>query len=391
MHFEVASQGLNRNTFGSGGKRILHVLPSAHCGGSELCAVETIRALHEEGYMNYVVVPREGKLLEKLAPYIQDYAIIENNWWLSAEKWSYWLKLVMIKGFLIQAFRIKKFALRHSIDIVLSYTIVIPSGALAAILGRISHLWYIHEFGDIDHQLNFNYGRRFTLWLIGNLSKKVIVNSETVFQHFKRFFPTSKLIRIYCEIDYPSFNPLLTVNKDAFAICMVGRIAPGKNQLVAIKALIHLKKWGLYPQITFVGGRCSSYFKKLTILIQDNSLGNQVLFIDHVPEPWKYIQSSDLVLVCSKNEAFGRVTVEAMKSGRPVIVANTGAGKELIIDKINGFLFNPDNSMELALVIKTIVESGYVGDITKAAYDFSHKNFNKARHKADVIQMLNYN
>jgi glycosyltransferase involved in cell wall biosynthesis len=41
-------------------------------------------------------------------------------------------------------------------------------------------------------------------------------------------------------------------------------------------------------------------------------------------------------LMCSRDEAFGRVTIEFMLHKMPVIASNSGANPELVINRING-------------------------------------------------------
>lgn len=48
----------------------------------------------------------------------------------------------------------------------------------------------------------------------------------------------------------------------------------------------------------------------------------------------------DVELVCSRSEAFGRVTIESMMSSNPVIGANTGGTKELIIEGLTVIYMN---------------------------------------------------
>ena len=62
----------------------------------------------------------------------------------------------------------------------------------------------------------------------------------------------------------------------------------------------------------------------------------------------------DLELVCSQNEAFGRVTVEAMMNMNPVIGADRGATKELIRDKYNGLLYKEGDYIDLANKIEEV-------------------------------------
>jgi glycosyltransferase involved in cell wall biosynthesis len=72
--------------------------------------------------------------------------------------------------------------------------------------------------------------------------------------------------------------------------------------------------------------------------------------------------SSDIVLVCSRSEAFGRVTIEGMFSGRPVIGARSAATAELIKDGVNGLLYDPGNPGDLAEKIKRLQECPGLGE-----------------------------
>ena len=56
----------------------------------------------------------------------------------------------------------------------------------------------------------------------------------------------------------------------------------------------------------------------------------------------------DVEIVCSKREAFGRVTVEAMLAGLPVVGSNTGGTPELIVDGETGIIFKCDDYKDLA-------------------------------------------
>jgi glycosyltransferase involved in cell wall biosynthesis len=63
----------------------------------------------------------------------------------------------------------------------------------------------------------------------------------------------------------------------------------------------------------------------------------------------------DVSLVCSRAEAFGRVTVEAMKCGIPVIGARAAATAELISDHHTGLLYEPGNASDLANAIEALI------------------------------------
>ena len=51
---------------------------------------------------------------------------------------------------------------------------------------------------------------------------------------------------------------------------------------------------------------------------------------------------ADAVLMCSRDEGMGRVTVEAMSYGKPVLGYRGGATPELLTDEVDGFLYEND-------------------------------------------------
>jgi glycosyltransferase involved in cell wall biosynthesis len=372
--------------------KILHVLPSAFPGGSELCAFETIQVLKDDGFKNVVIVPKQGPLFEKLSKEVESIFVVENNWWVSNPAFSFSLKIKMIYGYFYSIFKMRKIIKKNHIDLVITHTIGIPCGAFAAKLAGVPHIWYIHEYGDIDHNLKFNYGKNVTLFLVDVLSKKIIVNSKALLEHYLPYFSKGKMNQVNYAVNYPESSPLLKKRSQALAICMVGRIAEGKNQMVALHALKILKTEGVLPHITFVGGVNQTYFTLLNNFVQANDLINQIVFVNHTDKPWEYVQQADCILVCSRNEAFGRVTVEAMKSGRIVVASITGAGKELIEHNKTGFLFHPENANELAQIIKQLWIMEDTASITLPASDFARTHFNTAVHvsalKTSIKQCL---
>ena len=62
----------------------------------------------------------------------------------------------------------------------------------------------------------------------------------------------------------------------------------------------------------------------------------------------KYYQESNILLLTSFYEGFGRVILEAMNFGIPCITTNSEGPKDLIKNKINGYIVNTKDPYKLS-------------------------------------------
>ncbi|WP_279116743.1 glycosyltransferase family 4 protein [Acidithiobacillus thiooxidans] len=82
-----------------------------------------------------------------------------------------------------------------------------------------------------------------------------------------------------------------------------------------------------------------NYVRKL----ESMAAGHPVCFLGRV-NPAEFYSSVDVVIVPSLwNEPLATVIIEAMICGKVIIASNTGGSSELIFDKQNGLLFEPDD------------------------------------------------
>ena len=62
-------------------------------------------------------------------------------------------------------------------------------------------------------------------------------------------------------------------------------------------------------------------------------------------------------IVSSEYEAFGRVTIEYMLNGMIPIVSRSGANIEIVCDGVNGYLFELNDSKQLAQKIVMVIDN----------------------------------
>ena len=136
-------------------------------------------------------------------------------------------------------------------------------------------------------------------------------------------------------------------------IGVVGRLDPKKGQDIALKALAEKFKlskqtWELnfYGDDTPGETKTRPYLEKLA-----NELGvkDHVHFHGHQDHIENRLREIDVLWMPSYKETFGRVLIEAMASGVPVVASAAGGVPDIITPKKNGILFETKNPTDLAL------------------------------------------
>ncbi len=93
--------------------------------------------------------------------------------------------------------------------------------------------------------------------------------------------------------------------------------------------------------------------------------------------------------MCSRMEAFGRVTIEAMKMGTPVIGARSGGTPEVIREGLTGLLYTPGDVKELADKIQQLCENRQTArQMGEQARRWAMASFTQERHGAEVLAIL---
>lgn len=238
---------------------------------------------------------------------------------------------------------------KEKVDLIHSNSSVIFIGAIVALFTRLPHIWHIREFVYKDYNLNFNFGRRFFRFWANKASKIVCVSNSV-----------RKECIIGNNITAPStviYNGLIgtdakmecrQLNRNPPVIGVVGVLEPAKNQLSAIKAVEILHKKGYSLILKLIGqyeGR--DYYNLLEKYVTEKNLGNFIKFVGFTKDINDIYGNLDVMVMCSHNEAFGRVTIESMMNGVPVVAYDAAGSSELIKNSFTGLLYK-GNEIELA-------------------------------------------
>lgn len=308
------------------------------------------------------VYPRKGSLATECAGYGIRTEIGWVPWWGYYEQWREGLRsrlasalvgalLVPIAEAMIVALllpgivRAVLLLVRLRPTLVLTNTMGIPSHAIAAKLLGIPHYWMVCEFGKDDHQLRFFLGHRGTVRAIGRLSDTVICSSRAVEQSLLAVDPSMKTCVLYPAIDAAPATPPQRHPGEPMRVVLVGRFSPSKGQHVAVEAIAIARGAGVDIELTLVGPGDQEPVRELA-----RRLGVAHLVNIHGPtdDVERYWAAAHVGLMCSEREAFGRVTVEAMRAGLPVCGTNAGGTLEIIAPGVNGLLSPAGDAKALA-------------------------------------------
>lgn len=370
---------------------------SAEKGGAERSLLETIRVLKNRGDSCHVFLPRAGPLQCDLLAEGVRYTIWPYRWWADQRgtprrrrilKCLTSCAALLLLPFL--AYRVKQMGF----DIIYSNSIVSPAGGIVALLLRLPHVWHIREFGIEDHDLFYYLGEELSCRFVDLASTVCLVNSKAVGQKHSRYVEPSKISVVYQAVSVPVSGMELEeygpADNGALTCVTVGTLTPGKGQELAVRAVRSLRSVGKNVRLLIVGNGSYKYRKYLESLLEDDHLTNHdVQFSGYVDSPYRLMGNADVLLMCSRSEAFGRVTVEAMKLGLPVIGARSGGTTELISDGFNGYLFDPASVEDLAdKLSKVYVDRPHLREMGMNARRWATESFSEEKYADEILLAL---
>jgi glycosyltransferase involved in cell wall biosynthesis len=174
-------------------------------------------------------------------------------------------------------------------------------------------------------------------------------------------------------------------------ICNVGRLVRWKGQDVFIKALADVIKSEPKTKAVVVGSTNSTteekiYFEELQYLVKELGLSNNVIFAGFRSDVPLIMASSDVIVHSSTEpEPFGRVIVEGMLAGKPVIATAAGGVLDIIHDQVTGLLVPIKNPKAMAEAIQYLLKNPKLANhIRENAKADAKKRFNVNQHVKSV-------
>jgi glycosyltransferase involved in cell wall biosynthesis len=191
------------------------------------------------------------------------------------------------------------------------------------------------------------------------LSSRIIANSKSVAQVYGKD-PGRKVSVVYNYVEPPELKAGKAPGKiraengcpvNAPLIGYSGRIHPAKGLETLLTGFAHILNVLPEAKLWIVGGVMpgeEQYLEGLKTAAKKMKIEDSIKFFGWRGDALELMSCFDVLVVPSQREPFGRVTVESMMLGIPVVATASGGTLEIVEDNKTGLLFTPGDSRQLA-------------------------------------------
>jgi glycosyltransferase involved in cell wall biosynthesis len=224
------------------------------------------------------------------------------------------------------------------------------------------------------HAASFALARADVLRSISNSTKSQL----------ERWIPGKEIIQFPTWTDIEVFLRAGLIDKEhsLHEILYVGVLIPRKGVHYLINAFAHIGQDFLESRLVIVGrAENASYTADLKEQVRRLSMEGRVQFVGEVPQialaTW--MRRACVFVLPSMSEGLGRVVVEAMATGTPVIGSNVGGIPEMVDNGITGFLVPPGDEAALVERLRWVLEHPHEArDIGHNSRAFAERFFSTA-------------
>ncbi len=329
-------------------------------GGAERALLELLLALQGAGWEAHCVVPAPGEMAAALERRGIGVSVVPSQGWATSRTTPGAVasgsasNLRVIPQTLLAVPRLVSVLRRVRPDVVVSNTITSPLGALTAKAVRLPHVVYAHEYGVADHGMLFFLGFDRSMRILSRLSPVFLANSQATSTFFSAALSRPVAVVPYAMSLAPHRHDPLPARPPELRALVLGRVTEAKNQLECVRAVAAARASETPVRLRLVGSGDEGYRQRLLAEAASLGIAEVVEHQGHVEDASAEYDTAHVVIVPSRREAFGRVTVEAMLRSRPVIAAASGASTELVLPGRTGLLYQAGQPQSLAEALATM-------------------------------------
>jgi glycosyltransferase involved in cell wall biosynthesis len=308
-------------------------------GGAEISLLSFLEHLDRRKYELYIGIPA-GELYETLSTYgylsVVRFPLRRFTVKLDAAG-----LITSFSHMLATSIRISLFVYKKGIDIVYANsTQAMVYCSVIRMLTLKKIIWHVRD----------TITNKMVATILSWSATRVICVSGFIFDQLP--VRASKKEIVYNALDTTIWRPPansanflkadLGLGKNEVLVGQIGQLIPWKKQTDLIRIAGEVIKSFKNVHFIIIGDDLFNenvdYTDELKNNIQIQGLEKNISFIGHRKNIKDYMSCLDIVMHCSIDEPFGRVIIESMALGKPVIAYDSGGPREIIADQVTGFL-----------------------------------------------------
>ncbi|OCX67986.1 hypothetical protein A6M27_15285 [Acidithiobacillus thiooxidans] len=239
------------------------------------------------------------------------------------------------------------------------------AGLISVLAGQLASkpvVWYLHDILNSEH---FGKAQLLAARYTAKKSTQILVNSKSTKEALQVLTGRNDNTHLiynafntkpFVETPNSQENQREALGFDSRPLVGVfGRLSPWKGQDVFLRTLAMMPAvQGLIVGSPMFGE--DAYAQHLEQEIKTLGLENRVKLLGFRSDIPELMKTCDIIAHTSiAPEPFGRVIVEGMLSGRPVVASKSGGPNEIIENGVTGMLYTPGDSQALQSVLSEII------------------------------------
>ena len=402
-------------------EKAIHVLfiLNSPGGGATQGIKEFVQSVNSEEVKFFIILassPNEEQI-DWYNSYVENWETVCMDWWNKKVHLG-WFYCLLVWGYsslkswfhLKPLFKILKLIDRWEVDIIYTGTSLNLEGALAAKLKGKPHIWHLKETFGKNGRVQFFLPDKLVMGIFLGLSDKVIVMTEYIRSFFKEKSGHPKIQVLYDGVAIEKFKSKsgaqkirkdLGIRQETILIGMVASLSSSwKKHDIVLNVAANIKcqhdnvvfaVFGQQPKKldNYVYDAPYRYFESLKDKWADLQLNDKFLwagFYQNIPALMNCI---DILVHPCDQEPFGRIAIEAMAAGKPVVGPNSGGIAESVVNGKTGILVESNNVNSFTKALeRLILSSDLRHSMGINGREHVKANFNQENHNAVLLKMF---
>ena len=394
---------------------VLYVLHEP-AGGAAEGILQLLHGLRDTRYKAFLAIAGkpEPYRSEQFRSVAEQVAVVPMGWWNLKYRYPLWYRPVQAarvnmrtRAHVGSVRALARLIRRWDIDLVYTCTAAILDGALAARLTGRPHLWHVKETVGRHGLLRFPLPISSLAQLMSDrLSDRLVCMSQFIARPFLDYGDSAHVRIVYDGVDvtrYGSssgvadYRSRLGIAHDQILVAMAASLrSTWKRHELFLAVAAELAP--RLPDVRFAifGSPPVRYWNpahndawhrycRMRERVQVSGLEDRIrigVFSSNIPQ---MMEATDILVHPCEAEPFGRIAIEAMAAGRPVVGPAAGGIAESVVDGETGLLVRPRDLSAFANAVETLARDPVLRKaMGRAGRERAERVFSLSSHVARV-------